>query len=186
MTVSAFQIRNAARCLRSGGVIAYPTEAVYGLGSLPFIESAVTKVLTLKRRDPAKGLILIASSFDQLIDYIVPLDDGLMEPVLASWPGANTWILPARPWVPHWVRGQHDSLAVRVTDHPVAATLCTAVDSPLVSTSANISRRPPARSALRVRHQFGDDIDFIVPGALGQLKNPTPIRDARSGKALRI
>ena len=183
---SRFRLRDAARSLYAGGVIAYPTEAVYGLGCLPRVESAVRKLLQLKQRQPEKGLILIAADFSQLENFVIPLEDDAMSPILSAWPGPHTWLLPAQPWVPDWVRGKHKTLAVRVTDHPIASALCRTANSPLVSTSANLSSRPPARSAFTVRQQFGDSIDCIVSGPLGNLKNPTPIRDAASGKTLRM
>jgi L-threonylcarbamoyladenylate synthase len=108
-----------------------------------------------------------------------------MSRVFASWPGPHTWLLPVRPWVPFWIRGKHDTLAVRVTNHPIAAALCSAAHTPLVSTSANISHRAPAKSDIRVRSIFGNEINQIVIGPLGRLHKPTPIRDARSGQTLR-
>ncbi|MCU7863248.1 MAG: Sua5/YciO/YrdC/YwlC family protein, partial [Candidatus Thiodiazotropha sp. (ex Lucinoma borealis)] len=104
-----------------------------------------------------------------------------MARIQQSWPGPTTWLIPAANNVPDWLTGQHATLAVRVTDHPIAAALCRAAGTPLVSTSANISQRPPARNPLQVRLRCGKDVDLIVHGKTGGLKRPTSIKDAMSG-----
>lgn len=176
----------AVRHLERGGVIAYPTEAVYGLGCDPRSEAAVRRILELKARPPEKGLILIAARFDQLLPFIQMPPAELLAQILPSWPGPVTWLLPAAPDVPEWLRGNHATLAVRVTAHPIAAALCLAFGSPLVSTSANLSNRPPARSLLKVRSYFRAAHDLlIVPGPLGGLRHPTPIFDPYRGQRLR-
>ena len=176
----------AIRCLERGELIAYPTEAVYGLGCDPLDRQAVARLLALKRRPVSKGLILIAADFQQLAPYIRPLPPQRMAPVLASWPGPHTWLLPASPAVPEWLRGAHSTLAVRVTAHPLAAALCRAWGGPLVSTSANRAGQPPATCALRVRCLFHPHLCCVLPGPTGGLERPTPIRDGRSGRQVRI
>ncbi len=180
-----WQLRQAVRVLRAGGLIAYPTEAVYGLGCNPLDPFAVGRLLALKGRPRAKGLILIADDFSRLAPFLAPLPARRRKAVFATWPGPVTWAWPARPWVPDWLRGTHDSLAVRVTAHPLAAALCRAFGLPLVSTSANPAGRPAARTALGVRRRFGDAVDLIVHGETGGLAKPTPILDARTGRTLR-
>ncbi|QFY89689.1 Sua5/YciO/YrdC/YwlC family protein [Magnetovirga frankeli] len=180
-----YRLRQAQRVLDSGGIIAYPTEAVYGLGCNPIRGDSVARLLALKQRPWRKGLILVCDRFDPLLDWIEPLPPEQMAPLLASWPGPHTWLLQAQPWVPRWVRGQHDSLAVRVSAHPLVAALCRGFGGPLISTSANISNLPPARSPTQVRLQFARRIDYLLSGPLGGLAQPTPIRDARSGRQLR-
>jgi L-threonylcarbamoyladenylate synthase len=180
-----WQLAQAAHCAKAGGIIAYPTEAVYGLGCDPRDGAAVLRLLALKRRPPAKGLILIAARFEDLQPYITALSSETLSKVRKSWPGPVTWLLPARPEVPFWLRGSHAVLAVRVTAHPLAAALCRACGGVLVSTSANISRRPPARSALAVRRRFGADIDYVLNGPLGGQGKPTRIIDAGSGRVIR-
>ncbi len=171
--------------LRQGGVIAYPTEAVYGLGCDPLDPDAVQRLLTLKQRPADKGLILIASHWEQLTPYLLPLNTTQQRHIFNSWPGPHTWVLPCQPETPFWLRGRHDSLAVRITAHPVAAALCNAWGGALISTSANRNGRPPARSRLRVQQQFGDQLDYRLPGALGDLVRPTPIHDGVTGAILR-
>lgn len=183
--MSRLALRRAARIVRSGGVIAYPTEAVFGLGCLPLERRAVERVLAIKRRSWRKGLILIGASVAQLERYIALPPEPRRSEVLASWPGPNTWVLDARPDAPRWITGGRASVAVRVTAHPLASALCAAVGDALVSTSANVSRRPPHRRLLVLRRDLGRCVDYILAGALGDLAAPTVIRDARSGQTLR-
>jgi L-threonylcarbamoyladenylate synthase len=133
----------------------------------------------------AKGLILIASDFAQLQPFLQPLDEYVVERVFSTWPGPVTWLWPVRPDCPRWLTGSHDTLAVRVTAHPIASAVCREAGRALVSTSANRSRHPPARTALAVRRAFGESLDGILPGSVGELANPTEIRDAVTGQAVR-
>jgi L-threonylcarbamoyladenylate synthase len=183
--MSELRVRAGARVVRAGGLIAYPTEAVYGLGCDPRNERAVRRLLALKRRLPRKGLILIAADFAQLAPYLQPLTPADQAQLNATWPGPYTWLIPARPEVPRWLRGQFDTLAVRVTAHPLAAALCRTCGHPLVSTSANYSGRPPARTALAVRRQLGGDIDALLSGPTSGAAKPTEIRDLRTGRRVR-
>jgi L-threonylcarbamoyladenylate synthase len=171
--------------VKSGGIIAYPTEAVYGLGCDPRNEAAVRRLLALKRRPAHKGLILIAADFAQLALFLQPLSPADQARLAATWPGPLTWLIPARPETPGWLRGRHATLAVRVTAHPLAAALCWACGHPLVSTSANLSGRPPARTALAVRRQLGRNLDYLLPGPTGGAAQPTEIRDLRTERRVR-
>lgn len=179
------RLRRAARCIAAGGILAYPTEAVFGLGCDPWNRDAVERLLAIKRRPMHKGLILIAADFDQLVPFVEPLDQERMRAVLASWPGPVTWLLPAREETPLWLRGSHATLAVRVTAHPLAAALCASARSALVSTSANISSRAPARTPLQVRRIFGSRVDQVLAGPCGPRTRPSTIRDGRTGKVIR-
>ena len=182
---SIHNMNRAARILGAGGVIAYPTEAVYGLGCLPLEVGAVARILALKGRAASKGLILIAAAFDQLAPYVSLPRGSIRDEIFASWPGPVTWVVPVRSFVPRWLTGGRDTLAVRVTDHPVASYLASRAGSALVSTSANRSGRTPARTALGVRRAFGDALDAVLVGPLGAATRPTEIRDARTGATLR-
>ncbi|MCG6976125.1 MAG: threonylcarbamoyl-AMP synthase [Acidiferrobacterales bacterium] len=184
-SIQSWQLKQAARAIRAGAIVAYPTEAVFGLGCDPENLEAVWRLLALKQRPVEKGLILIAASFGQLAPYLAPVEKDIEKKVLASWPGPVTWLLPARDDVSPLLRGAHNTIAVRVTAHPVARALCQALGHPLVSTSANIANGRPARDALTVRRLFGDSIDYLVPGRVGDLKRPTEIRDARSDSVVR-
>ncbi|HEX9876718.1 MAG TPA: Sua5/YciO/YrdC/YwlC family protein [Gammaproteobacteria bacterium] len=179
------RIRRAAQMLAERGVVAYPTEGVYGLGCLPEHRAAVERLLSIKRRSWLKGLPLIAASLEQLAAVVTLPRHGLRDEILASWPGPTTWVLPARPGVPDWLTGGRRTLAVRVTAHPLARALCVQARSAIVSTSANRSGSPPLRSARQVRMRLGTEIDYILAGPLGGLDAPTPIRDGASGEFLR-
>ncbi len=178
-------LRRATQVVRQGGIIAYPTEAVYGLGCDPFNPDAVYRLLDLKNRPEHKGLILISDSFERLAPLLVEIPLARLEAIRSTWPGPVTWVMPASSVVPNWLRGRHTTLAVRVTAHPLASALCEAVGMPLVSTSANLSQHPPARSALQVRTRCENRVDFILHSAIGTQKKPTQIRDALSGRILR-
>lgn len=180
----AWRLRDAARRLREGAILAYPTEGVYGLGCDPRNRAAVERILTLKQRPAAKGLILVAADLSQLLDFVRPLDRERMRRIEASWPGPNTWLLPARETVPRWLRGDHPTLAVRVTAHTLAAALCRTFGGPLVSTSANLSGRPPARAPLEVRLRC-PGVDRVIHGPLGGRSGPSVIRDGATGRVIR-
>ena len=176
-------IQRAARILQSGGVVAYPTEGVFGLGCLPDNFAAVSRILQIKERDPAMGLALIAADLAQLDHWIMLPENSA--PLSSSDDKPVTWIVPATDSVPAWIRGDHDGVAIRLTTHPVAHALCTAVGSALVSTSANISGRPPARNSIVLRRGFRALVDYIVPGECGPASGPSEIRDLQTGKTLR-
>lgn len=175
----------ARHALAAGGVIAYPTEAVWGLGCEPLNSHAVARLLALKRRPRMKGLILVASAFSQVERFTASVPRATLQRALDSWPGPATWLFPAADSAPDWLTGHHRTIALRVTAHPVAAALCEAYGGAIVSSSANISGHPPARTALGVRRRFGDALDAILPGDTGGLSRPTPIRDLVTGKLLR-
>ena len=183
---SPFRLRLIVRHLQHGGLIAYPTEGVYGLGCHPLNAQAVSRLFAFKGRSGTKGLILIASCHAQIEPLLAPLDSSIQARMQATWPGPHTWIVPAADFVPLWLRGAHQSLAVRVTAHPVAAALCNAFGGPLVSTSANRSGHPPARTAMQLRKLCRKQRGLLcVPGALGGLRKPTAIHDALTGQRLR-
>jgi len=177
----------AAVLLRRGGVIAYPTEAVWGLGCDPFDETAVRRLLAIKRRPVDKGVILVAADvaqFDALLAWD-QLPRERIDAVHASWPGPRTWIVPATARVPRWITGSHDGVAVRVSDHPVVVALCRAFGAPLVSTSANLAGEPPAFAFGELSTAVLARVDGVVEGETGGLRAPTAIRDAATGAELR-
>lgn len=181
----AMNMDTVVAALHAGGVVAYPTEAVYGLGCDPDNAAAVQRLLDLKQRSVDKGLILIAADEAQLECYVDLGDVTMAARVRASWPGPVTWLLPVRPGVPAWLRGAHTTLAVRVTDHPLAAALCRAFGGALVSTSANLSGQPALRDAAAVGAAFGETLDAILVGEVGGRERPSEIRDAATGEVLR-
>ena len=180
----SWKVRETVRRLKLGGIIAYPTETVYGLGCDPFNAAAVLHLLALKQRGLQQGLVLIASDFTQLKPLLLPLTTATKSRVTKTWPGAVTWILPCLPEVPAWLRGNHSSLAVRVTSHPLAAALCEQWGGPLISTSANLHGKHPASNPLAVRKAFNGQLDCILHGERGSGR-PSKIRDGITGKILR-
>ena len=181
---SSFNIKNAVRHIKAGAVIAYPTEAVFGLGCDPLNENAVMSLLDIKQRPIEKGLILIAASLEQLRPYLI-LDQAIIDRIAPTWPGPITWAVPARDWVPKWLTGEHQSLAIRVTNHPVAHDLCAEFNGPLVSTSANHTNQRSIKESRKLLKVFGNSTIFIVHGKVGKLDQETAIYDALSGKRLR-
>lgn len=179
-------IGRAAQVLRAGGIVAYPTEAVYGLGCLPGDRAAVLRLLAIKRRSWRKGLIVIGATLAALERYVELPPEPRRSEILASWPGPVTWVLQARHDAPRWISGGRDTIAVRLTAHPIAQRLCDRVGAAIVSTSANVSRRPPHRRLLRLRQDLGRRVDYVLAGALGGLAQPTVIRDGRTGRVLRV
>lgn len=180
-------IQLAATVLRAGGVVAYPTEAVYGLGCDPRNVRAFDALFALKQRPPTQGVLLIGADFDQVAPWIdrEATPPAAIERARASWPGPHTWIFPRAQGVPAWIAGDHSGIALRVTAHPIAAQLCRAFGGALVSTSANRHGQPPARDAQAVRRAFGDELGALLDGPLGGLERPTSIRDAISGMSIR-
>ncbi len=168
-------------------MLAYPTEAVWGLGCDPFDEAAVRRLLVLKQRSVDKGLILVAAEPAQLAGLVDwdALPAARREAVLATWPGPHTWLIPATARVPRWITGAHDSVAVRVSAHPVVIALCAGFGAPLISTSANVAGAAPPRQRAQIAPAIAEAVDAIVDGDTGDLDRPTPIRDARSGTAVR-
>ncbi|MDG2047900.1 MAG: Sua5/YciO/YrdC/YwlC family protein [Halioglobus sp.] len=184
--MSGFPRVAAAACvLRAGGVIACPTEAVWGLSCDPNNADAVAHLLALKRRPVAKGLILVAATEGQIGYLLAGLTAQQRATLADSWPGPATWLLPHMGRVPAWVCGGHATVAVRVSGHPVVSALCSEWGGPLVSTSANRAGARPVREAFQVRRVFGTGLDYLLPGKVGVTERPTPIRDIMSGQIIR-
>lgn len=176
----------AAAILREGGVIAYPTEGVWGLGCDPANEAAVHRILALKGRPVEKGLILVAGSIRQVAPLLAGLSKADRATLEATWPGPTTWLVPdVDQVIPPWIKGKFDTVAIRVSDHPLVAALCTAFGGMIVSTSANPADRPPALSREEVEAYFRDDLDLVVPGELGSRAGPSEIRELASGRVIR-
>ncbi len=177
----------ALSALQQGEVIAYPTEGVFGVGCDPDNAQAIQKLLELKQRPVEKGLILIAANYEQLLPYIdeSQLTIEQLETVKATWPGPYTWIMPASNKVSNWVSGQFDSIAVRVTDHPLVQQICQAFGKPLTSTSANLTGLPPCMTTEEVEAQLGDQLVAILRGETSGRDKPSEIRDAKTLAVLR-
>lgn len=176
----------AAKRLREGELIAYPTEAVWGIGCDPFNRKAVRRLLRLKQRPANKGLLLVAAGMDQIGKLLARLSVEQIGKLRETWPGHVTWLVPDPAGLyPEWIRGEHPSVALRVSGHPVVRELCMAFAEPIVSTSANLAGAPEFRSPEAVRRQFGDAIGCIVAGELGGHARPSEIRDLLTGERVR-
>ncbi|XID75047.1 L-threonylcarbamoyladenylate synthase [Alkanindiges sp. WGS2144] len=179
----------AALLLQQGSVLAYPTEAVWGLGCDPYNQAAFEQILSLKNRPIEKGVILIAASLEQVQPFLNGLTTMQIAQMQQSWDidenqQAITWLVPLTPAVPGWISGQHDRVAIRVTTHPLVQQLCTAFGGAIVSTSANPAGQEPARSSDEIRHYFGEQL-AILDGPLGKSPVPSRIMDIVSGQVLR-
>ncbi|MFZ5503710.1 MAG: L-threonylcarbamoyladenylate synthase [Pseudomonadota bacterium] len=166
--------RALAAHLKHGGLIAYPTESCYGLGCAPSNRKAVQRILKLKRRPQRKGLIVIASSYRQVARYVQPLTLAGREELQRAGAQSITYLLPTQPDCPRWLRGEHDTLAVRLTAHPFARQLCRGMRGALVSTSANRSGQRAAKSYAECRRLFGGKV-WVLPGRVGKRKQPSTI-----------
>lgn len=180
-----YQVKQAGRLIQSGGVLAYPTEGVWGLGCDPWNADAVARILQIKQRPVEKGLILIGSHLDQLLPWLAPLSTDQIETLQNSWPGPYTWVVPHNGLLPEWITGGRDNVAVRVPGHPLARALCHAADMPIVSTSANRGGKPATTDPLQIKLKLGGEIDGILPGKTLPGAQPSQIRDLISGDLFR-
>ncbi|MEE3238712.1 MAG: L-threonylcarbamoyladenylate synthase [Pseudomonadota bacterium] len=172
--------------LAQGHVIAYPTEAVWGLGCDPHNRDAVERVVAIKHRSMSKGLILVAASIDQLGTLLDSLSKTELSQLRDTWPGPVTWLIPdSNNEVPHWIKGENGSVAIRVSAHPVVRALCLQFGKPLVSTSANIAGSAEIRSLQELKREFSSKVDFIVEGGLGSDSATSEIRDLKTGRVIR-
>jgi len=176
--------RRIAAYLGRGGLIAYPTESCYGLGCDPDNRKAVQRILKLKRRPQNKGLILIASSYRQVARYLQPLTTEQQRRLKQAGAQAITYLMPVKPSCPRWLRGAHDTLAVRLTAHPLAQELCRSVNCALVSTSANRSGKRPAKTYAECLRLFGKKV-WVLPGRVGRRRKPSRILAWADGRIVR-
>jgi len=189
MTINDNTLSQALAALTTEGVIAYPTESVFGLGCDPDNEVAIQKILDLKQRPAHKGLILIAANIEQLKNYadFSSLSSEQLDKIKATWPGPFTWVVPVQPSLSKLVSGDFDSIAVRVTQHPVVQTLCAAFGKPIISTSANLSGQDACTTSAQVEQMFANHplLDYVIDQPVTGLANPSQIHDALTGKRLR-
>lgn len=179
------ELAAAAEHINIGGIVAYPTEGVWGLGCDPFNEASVNKILALKAREVDKGLVLVAANLDQIEALMQPLPQSARDLLEASCPGPDTWLIPDSDQViPSWIKGNFATVAIRVSEHPLVKSLCEKVGL-LVSTSANPSGSEPAMSQEQVELYFKDKKVLIVPGELGGQLKPSRIRDLLSKSVVR-
>jgi len=174
----------AISCLKSGGIIAYPTEAVYGIGCDPYNKNSVKKITQIKKRESRKSYILVASELSQLSNLINI--NSLSEEVLNSWPGHNTWLIKPKKNIPSWLMDNENGLiAIRVSSHPEIVELCQFFKNPIISTSANISGNKILKNHHDVEKIFGSYLDYLVLGNVGEHPEPSIIKDMKTGKVIR-
>ena len=171
--VSPFNIRKAAHTILQGGIIAYPTEAVYGVGCDPYQSASVFRLLKLKNRPIEKGLILVGSKLEQFDDFIEPLSNKQKSTIKNN--PTTTWLVPATN-APDWLSGKFNTLAIRLSTHPIIVALCDEIGQALVSTSANPAGKTPAQNNLQARQYF-PQLDIIINSETGTLNRPTEIRN---------
>jgi L-threonylcarbamoyladenylate synthase len=176
-------IEEARIVVQQGGVLAYPTEAVYGLGCDAFNPNAVQAIRALKGRDATKAFIVLIADWSQLYSLISPLTNEQLSRLHETWPGFVTWVFPMSTTCPEWLGSEQKSIAIRMSAHPVAQAL--AALTPIISTSANLSGHPPATTAEQVIQQFTTGIDAMVNGRIGEFIKPSEIFDVRTGQQLR-
>jgi L-threonylcarbamoyladenylate synthase len=177
----------ALNAFQQGGVIAYPTEAVFGLGCDPDNPQAIKKLLSIKNRPEEKGLILLAGDFKQLLPYldISQLSTAQIETILSRWPNSITQVLPANPDISPLLTGRFNSIAVRLTNHPDVVALCQGSKRAIVSTSANLTGQAPAKTWQQVEEQLKDKVDFILKSETLGYSKPSKIIDGLTGEVLR-
>lgn len=195
----------AAKWLQAGQLLAYPTESVWGIGCDAYDKAAVQRILDIKQRPQAKGMIVVTDSAERLAPLLDALGDGQRQQVINSWQTTNdnmelryqqahTWLLPIpqslTTVVPPWITGQHQTVAVRVIAHPTIRQLCQQLVSAhnpfglIVSTSCNPSGQPPAMTFTAAYAYFGEQIRYLQAETLGYTL-PSQIRDAVSGLLVR-
>ena len=184
--MSKENIKHAVQILKNEGVIAYPTEAMFGLGCDIKSETAIKKILYLKKRSWEQGLIIVASSWEKVSYLTTNIPEDNYQKIFNSWPGHTTWVFPASLMAPKYITGTHKTIAIRISDHPLVHELCLTFNGPIVSTSANIQGQKPALNSTEVENIFGSEIDYIYPGNIGANTKASTIIDAITLKVLRF
>ncbi|MGE3403721.1 MAG: L-threonylcarbamoyladenylate synthase [Vicinamibacterales bacterium] len=160
----AARMAQAADCLRRGGLVAFPTETVYGLGVHALDRAAVARLFVAKGRPANDPLIVHVPSLDAAAPLVASLPRAASALAAAFWPGPLTLVLPRSAAVPDAVTAGLPTVAVRVPAHPVARALVAAAGIPIAAPSANLFSRPSPTSAQHVLHDLGGRIDLIVDG----------------------
>lgn len=194
------QLSEIQQFLQAGNLLAYPTEAVWGIGCDPFNKTAAKQILTIKHRPIEKGMIVVTGNIANIQPFLQPLAQNLVDTITASWQSnaqqATTWLLPIpndlKNTIPSWITGGRDSLAIRVISHPVIAKLCNTIAAQdprnpfgfLISTSCNPSGLSPAIDFASAYQYFGDTIGYLRGETLGFIR-PSQIFDALTQQQVR-
>ena len=182
--MSPWALNRFIHAVAQGAIFGYPTDTIWGLGCHPLIARSVARILQIKQRSPAKGLILLASRLEYCAAYVNANAEQL-KPIQTPAETPTTWLVDASDFCPAWIRGQHSTVAIRITDHPLVQQICDRLESPIVSTSANRASKSTARNLIQMRKEFGDELDFIVAGYTTGGGRPSKIKSLASGSTLR-
>jgi len=158
------QTKQAVEILKKGGIVAYPTDTVYGLGADPLNKRAVDRIYRVKKRPYNQPLPLLLADKSDLSKVAGVLPDIVWKLAGRFWPGGLTLVLKKSSWVPGFVTAGGDSIAVRVPNHDVPIALAQGLGSPIIGTSANISGKPSPITANEAREQLGKEVDLIIDG----------------------
>lgn len=158
------QIERGITILRQGGLVAYPTDTVYGLGASLKLPQSVARIYEVKGRSPNSPLPLLLADVSQIAEVAGKVPPSAWCFIRNFFPGALTLILSKSSSVPAVITGGGNSVAVRIPDHPVPVALIKGLGVPIVGTSANISGRPSPLTAEEVSAQLGGKIDLIIDG----------------------
>ena len=169
--------------LIGGGVIAYPTESVFGLGCDPSNEQAINKILAIKKRTKEMGLILLAPSIEIVSDWI-NINEKQLKVFSSTTSRPTTYIIPASDDAPKWLT-VNSTLAIRLNNDLFIKNICNLLGLPIVSTSANLHGEQPCKTAKEVQKIMGSQLDYIVFKETGPFNNPSAIVDLSSGKTIR-
>lgn len=173
-------IASVAAIIRAGGVVAIPTDTLYGLAADPFNPRAVQKIFELKRREPERAIPLVAASLQQVSEALGELSIASRKLAARFWPGPLTLLLQAPPTLAPEVTSRFDTVGVRVPDHAVTRALAAACYLPLTSTSANISDRPATANPDVVAEQL-PDLDGLLDSGPTSGGAPSTIVDVTRG-----
>ena len=184
--MSTWAIKRLSKAIMQGAVVAYPSDTIWGFGCHPLHITAVNRILQVKNRSADKGLILLSSSLEYCLPYIAKhLSDVQLDRLKQDYERPTTWLTPAAEDCPVWLRGRYTTIAIRITQHPLIQSICTQIQAPLVSTSANRQGRPPVRNALQAQRQFSRHMDFIVHGYEAGTQQASRIQSLLTGCTIR-
>ena len=158
------ELNKASSIIRSGGVVAFPTESFYGLGVSAWDGEAIQRLFTVKKREEDQPLLLLIPTKSLLTHYVIRVPDMANQIMEEFWPGGLTLIFEANPDLPYLLTAGTGKIGLRLSIHPVATALAQAVGFPITGTSANISGQAACSSAEAVRHSLGKGVDFILDG----------------------
>ncbi len=182
---SRFRTQQAVICLKKGGVIAHPSDTIYGLACLPKYPQAAEKILVLKNREIDKGLLLLSSDICYIRSYIsFKLDEYYLEKITKT-NTPTTYLLPANSGVPVYIRGCFDTVAVRITSHPLVKALCIGTKSALLSSSANIHGLRCAKTIVKLSVYFNRQLDYILAPVYQNKARASSIKNILTDKIIR-